>query len=127
MSLILFFLGNSAVVLAADPPCSGTKFNDFVQLFNFLNNNTICTADSQEQHLGGNELWDYKRGADPTDPTSRVGSWEVTANSQVKYTYGDNVYVNDVFIDGNNVCFHNGNTRVIGTRQAGHSGPCPGF
>jgi hypothetical protein len=130
--LFLLFLGRSSIA-AIDPVCTELPITINANINTVLSGNTICTADSQEQHRSGNELWDYKKGSDPVDHTSRVGSWEVS-NSQVKYTYGGdvfntNVYSNatDLSADGITVCFHNGKTKVTAIKKNGITGPCPGF
>lgn len=117
LSLMVLAVSNEAV--AADP--CGTQFakRDSAQISRLLSNNTVCTSDSQEQHLSNGELWDYKKGpSDLIDPTSKVGTWSVS-NDQVQYNYGDVAYKNDVYTDNlgskPNVCFYNGTTAVSGT------------
>lgn len=63
------------------------------QMKTLLAGNTVCSPANcvkgnncqwQEQHRGGpdgGELWDYKLGADPVDPTAKVGGTDATAGS----------------------------------------------
>ena len=61
-----------------------------------LADNTICVGSvgswaAQEQHRGGNELWDYKHGpispSNLNDPTDIIGTWVINGNDTVTYTY----------------------------------------
>lgn len=83
----------SVPALSAVAQCTGTALNAG-QLTTLLSGNTVCgrpaasypgsTSDRwQEQHRGGAQLWDFKRGpSDPVDPTERVGSWSISPGVQ---------------------------------------------
>jgi hypothetical protein len=133
LTLSLFALGGFNIAIA-DTCGGGLPKLITADIKTLLNGNTVCTSDSQEQHRGGVEsegvlsgqLWDYKRGSDPIDRTSQVGSWSVS-NDKVRYTYGSSNFDNDVYSDGTNVCFDNRTTKISATIMGGTSGPCPGF
>lgn len=79
--------------LTASAQCTGTPLNAG-QLTTLLSGNTVCGRPAagypgaasdrwQEQHRGGAQLWDYKRGpSDAVDPTERVGSWSIQPGVQ---------------------------------------------
>ena len=83
----------SVPALSAFAQCTGTGLNAG-QLTVLLSGNTVCgrpasaypgpsTDRWQEQHRGGAQLWDYKRGpSDTVDPTERVGSWSIQPGTQ---------------------------------------------
>jgi len=55
--------------------------------------NTVCATRGaekwQEQHRGGAQLWDYKKGPPSpgnVDPTKQVGTWSISSNN-VTYSY----------------------------------------
>lgn len=74
--------------------CDGNYMNR-QQMIGLFAGNTVCSPANcvsgnncmwQEQHRGGpgsssGELWDYKRGSNPVDPTAKVGSWNITTGS----------------------------------------------
>jgi hypothetical protein len=71
----------------------------------------------QEHHAGtsGGSLVDYKRGADPRDPSETVGTWSVSGNT-VTHTYtGGNSYAWTVYRIGatDNYSFCDGATEVV--------------
>lgn len=97
----------SAIVLAcvtegASAACSDPQIVDATgdpALTTLLSGNTVCVSSStpgwggwenQEEHLAGGALWDYKKGTDPVDPRTQVGTWGVsTTGGEVIYNYDD--------------------------------------
>lgn len=89
-SLFLFSIALSTnafavPVCSSDPQVTATTDPSITTV---LSGSTVCTSDSQEQHRSGGELWDYKMGpSDPTDPTSQVGTWQISGDTVI-YNYG---------------------------------------
>lgn len=94
---VLAGLPLSSMATCAAP---STQVNTKAALSALLTGNTACvppvtqpTMDSQEQHLAGGVLFDYKRGpGSTTDPSAQVGTWSVTGidgrGVYVTYDYG---------------------------------------
>lgn len=59
-------------------------------LSNLVSGNTVCATRGaerwQEQHRSGAQLWDYKKGSDPVDPSKQVGTWVIASNN-ITYSY----------------------------------------
>ena len=53
--------------------------------------NESLGAVGSDNNAENGTLTDYKRGADPMDPTSTVGTWAI-ANGSITYTYGASSY-----------------------------------
>lgn len=115
--------------------CSGPTRLSATQITTLLTGNTVCSGpagnfDWQEEHRSGGQLWDYKRGANPIDPTAQVGTWSVqgtgVGNSTVTHSYsGGSSYVYSVYGTGAPNAGHSfcGLTNVDATVKSG-SGPC---
>jgi LysM repeat protein len=105
-------------------------------LASILTGNTVCVGSpgswqAQEYHQNGGDLIDWKQGAgDSVDPTSSVGSWNLTAGtgtaSRVRYTYGSNPGINYRVFDHSDgtYSFCNGTTEnaVVTKILAGQQG-----
>lgn len=116
-----------------------------------LAGNTVCSPANcvkgsnckwQEQHRGvsnasSGELWDYKLGSDPVDPTERVGDWNVTTGtsaggpSRIVHRYGPaDVYSWRIKEEISGIpgsylfCDGPGSPHTF-TMKAGTTGPCP--
>lgn len=99
------------------------RVNTIDEMRTLLLGNTVCVPDpnpapekypamvspalwkSQELHQAPNVLWDYKRDADPRDPSKQVGNWSVTGRDGravfVSYDYGGGqVYTYAVWNNG---------------------------
>ncbi|WP_124703238.1 hypothetical protein [Sulfuriferula multivorans] len=74
-------------------------------LTTLISSNTVCATQGadkwQEQHRSGGELWDFKKGpSDPVDPTKKVGTWTIVADT-VTYAYtGGPSFTYSVYDDG---------------------------
>ena len=85
----------SGEVMAAANCRSNTRVDTNAQnggpLTTLIAGNTVCAQRGserwQEQHRGGGQLWDYKLGTDPKDPTSQVGTWQIIGGTQISYSY----------------------------------------
>jgi len=87
----------SAVTGEAMAVCSGTQVTG-PALTTLLQSTMVCKSNGvdwewQEYHSGSsgqaNNLIDYKKGADPIDPTAPVGKWTIDEGaSTVTYDYG---------------------------------------
>ena len=111
-----------------------TAVTGTANLTTLLSEKTVCVKDStgsgwewQEEHRGGpttGELWDYKLGKDPIDPTEKVGSWTVS-RSGVNHNYGSGgTYNYTVFNNGNRTySFCAGRRDIVATIKDGR-GPC---
>lgn len=102
-------------------------------LSSLVSGNTVCATQGadkwQEQHRSGGELWDYKKGpSDPVDPTKKVGTWTIGADT-VTYAYtGGPSYTYSVFDDGGTYSFctaPNGSAVVSGATFKTGSTNCP--
>jgi hypothetical protein len=124
---ILLLAGISGEVVAAcsDPQVTGSD------LTGLITGNTVCATSGgdqwQEQHRTGGQLWDYKKGSDPVDPTKQVGNWSIAADN-VTYSYtGGQSYTYSVHgPTGGPYSFCSGGAEVVGgaTFKTGSSS-CP--
>ncbi len=120
---ILFLFGQS---VSAD--CTQATRVTGTTLGDTLVGSTFCTNDSQEEHLSGGALWDYKKGdGDPIDPREQVGTWSV-ANDIVSYQYGSNgPYTFELHANGGNsytFCGINNSNTIDATRIANTNVGC---
>lgn len=120
--------------------------NQVQDLAGLLQGNTICVSngsggwESQEEHLVGGDLYDYKLGdGDPVDPRKNLGTWSVANNNStdatVTYTYtafGPATAVGPfkVYRVGDTTSttydFCNGTTlSATGSLKSGIESPCP--
>lgn len=123
----------------------GTPYLSLTDLKAKLPGNTVCSPAScagaactwQEQHRGApgsvtGQLWDYKKGNDPVDPTEQVGTWTIQPGSpsvgtlpKVVHSYGNTTYVYDVKDNGGgNYSFCGSNGEFPFSIHAGIGG-CP--
>lgn len=85
VALLAWFSGEA--MAACVPP-----YMSETQIKATLPGNTVCSPANctgaactwQEQHRGGpqnGELWDFKKGDNPMDPTEKVGHWTITPSA----------------------------------------------
>ncbi|WP_313952961.1 hypothetical protein [Accumulibacter sp.] len=98
LSLAAAGVSGEAAAACALPSVRVNTISGPGSLNELLSGKTVCvpavTTDPmtwQEEHRAGGELWDYKRGTNPMDPSEKVGTWAVTgANNRavfVTHTY----------------------------------------
>lgn len=124
--------GLSGGAFAQTCPGSG-----FTTSFTAFAGKTVCVGTSpnweaQEMHITGGALKDYKRGTDPVDPTTEIGSW-VVAGDIVTYKYGSTQYSYKAYVnatldnvkDGTGITFcpSGSGTETTGTLRLA-PGPC---
>ena len=141
----------SAMTGEAMAQCTTGRVNSVSALTTLLSGNTICVSngaggwDSQEEHIAGGVLMDYKKGpSDRVDPTKVLGTWHVSgpalppANTIVTYnytawtpnqSYAYLVYLNSGTLNqaGSTYAFctsPGGTPVVIGTLKAGTGAGC---
>ena len=99
--IALLFVADGAFAACSQPDASQVK--GVTALTTLLSGSTACVCgetdtggnctkwQSQEQHIAGGQLRDYKKGSsDPVDPTKVLGTWAVTgqgATTIVTYDY----------------------------------------
>lgn len=124
MNPIFLVLASGALALSGNTIACTGKQQNARQIEKAVSGNTICANDHgelwQEQHRGGGQLWDYKKGpADKSDPSSRVGSWSIDqtpGDAKVVYNYGSTSYAWQLFRDDGGsyrLCGPNGGGRSI--------------
>lgn len=129
---------------AATAGCSASPVNTVVTLANLLRCNTVCVPDPaapanwkwQEFHKAADctrdtgsttgELWDYKEGTNPMDPSEKVGTWTVSgtasgSRAQVVHDYGaGQIYRYSVYNNGNGtISFCSGAPEITATIKTG--------
>lgn len=140
----LLFLGALTLVhgsLSAQTcACSGTDQLKSPDVATALSGSTVCVPDGsdwfwQEQHRGGatgGDLFDFKKGTNPIDPTEKVGTWATTGtatNSIVTHSYlGGSSFAYKVCRVGTSTdygfCPTAGGATIMAKIKAGISG-CP--
>jgi hypothetical protein len=90
-------LGMAGEAMAVDCPCTGNG-TQLLDVQTLVKDKMACARISanqtwQEHHNPNGELWDYKRGSDKSDPSSKVGTWVAgnatrSAPQTVTYNYG---------------------------------------
>lgn len=83
----------------AQSPCGIDQRLAEDALSSTFSGNTLCAQRGgdkwQEQHRSGGQLWDYKLGSNPMDPTKQVGTWSIVgtgSNATLRHTYGGTSY-----------------------------------
>lgn len=124
------FLAQGAFAACGPPDATQVKGQDLTTL---LSGKTVCASQGgdtwQEEHRGGGELWDYKRGPkDPIDPTEKVGNWSVSgtgAGTRVTHDYGSGgSYSFTVWEDKNGGSYSFCNGKEIPFTLTGIGGGC---
>ena len=139
--LILFigaFALANAAVSAPGCACAGTEQLLDGAVSAALSGNTVCVPNGgtdwfwQEQHRTSLDLFDFKKGSDPVDPTEEVGTWATSGsgvNSVVTHSYlGGSSFAYKVCRAGASTtygfCPTVGGATIFATIKAGISG-CP--
>ncbi len=140
-TLTLTFLGalllGPGVALAQTCDCSGADQIKGQSLMTALLGNTVCVPNGgdwfwQEQHRSSLQLWDYKKGSNPADPSEQVGTWSAGgtgANTLVTHSYsGGSTFSYKVCRVGSSssygFCPAAGGATIMATIKPGISG-CP--
>lgn len=128
---LIFYAGLSSNAMAA---CSAPYMNGPAAT-TLLSGNTVCSPANcnatscnwQEQHRTNGELWDYKKGADPVDPTSKEGTWSVASTGKVTHSYtGGSSYIYDVKNNGSgSYSFCGGPAEIFFSVKPGVGAGCP--
>ena len=131
----IVFLGFSGAVSAQSCSCTGNDQVKGADLTNALQDKTVCVPKGagwewQEQHRASGQLWDYKLGSNPVDPTEQVGTWAVSgsgANTIVTHAYGSQSFAYKVCRAGTTTsygfCPSSGAT-IMATIQGGTASGC---
>ncbi len=120
----LAFLAAAGAAQAQDCGCaSGSKrTTNNTQLVNLLTNRMVCANVGnekwQEHHNPNGQLWDYKLGSDPRDPSAPVGTYTI-ANNLVTYNYGSESYTYAVCAVGNSSYTFCGQRAIAGAKVGG--------
>lgn len=129
-SVAVIFAGFSGGAMAAcSPPfMNGSAVNTL------LTGNTVCSPANcsaasckwQEQHRTSGELWDYKKGSNPVDPTSKEGNWNVAPTGKVTHSYsGGSSYTYDVKDNGSgSYSFCGGPAEIFFSVKSGVASGC---
>lgn len=127
-ALMLAGLTNGAMAACSAPYMNGPNVSAL------LSGNTVCSPANcsaasckwQEQHRTNGELWDYKKGSNPVDPTSKEGTWNVASNGKVTHSYsGGSSYTYDVKDNGSgSYSFCGGPAEIFFSVKSGVSSGC---
>lgn len=129
---VVLFTGLSGGVMAACAP----PYLNGPAATTLLNGNTACSPANcnaagctwQEQHRTNGELWDYKKGSDPVDPTSKEGTWSIASTGKVTHSYsgGGGSYTYDVKSNGSgSYSFCGGPAEIFFSVKTGVAAGCP--